>query len=71
MGARLLSHLKRWRRLDGPKANFIMEYGGGPVLDMGEAWRASRKLSGLSSDVTPHTLRHSRATQMMRQRVDP
>ncbi|VIO73839.1 tyrosine-type recombinase/integrase [Bradyrhizobium ivorense] len=70
-GRRLLSHLRRWRRLDGPKAKYVMEYGGGPVLDHGEGWRAARKLAGLSEDVTPHTLRHSRATHMMRQRVDP
>lgn len=71
VGRRLLSHLKRWRRLDGPKATFIMQYGGRPTLDLGEAWRAARKLAKLSTDVTPHTLRHSRATHMMRQRVDP
>lgn len=71
VGSRLLSHLRRWRRLDGAKAKFIMQYGGRPSKDMGGAWRAARILSKLSSDVTPHTLRHSRATHMMRQRIDP
>lgn len=70
IGRRLLSHLARWRRLDGPAATFILQYGARPSRDMGSAWRAARILSGLSADVTPHTLRHSRATHMMRQGVD-
>jgi integrase len=71
IGRRLLSHLRRWKRLDGANARFVLEYGGGPVLDNGSAWRAARVLAKLSPDVTPHTLRHSRATHMMRQRVNP
>jgi integrase len=71
IGRRLLSHLRRWRRIDGRKATFILERGGKASKDMGNAWRAARILSGLSKDVTPHTLRHSRATHMMRPRVDP
>lgn len=70
IGRRLLSHLRRWRRLDGPKARFIIEHGGKPARDMGDGWRAACVLSGLSKDVTPHTLRHSRATHLMRQGKD-
>jgi integrase len=70
MGRRLISHLRRWKRLDGHGAKFILQYGLGPSRDMGSAWRAARILSGLSEDVTPHTLRHSRATHLMRQGVD-
>ncbi|UFW90991.1 tyrosine-type recombinase/integrase [Bradyrhizobium barranii] len=71
MGSRLLSHLRRWRRLDGPDAKYPIQRGGRAARDMGEAWRKTRRLAELSKDVTPHTLRHSRATHMMRQRVDP
>jgi integrase len=71
IGHRLLSHLRRWKRLDGARARYVLEYGGIAVLDNGSAWRAARELAKLPDDVTPHTLRHSRATHMMRQRVNP
>lgn len=71
MGQRLLSHVSRWRRLDGPDAEYPIQHGGKPAGRMADAWRKTRKLAGLSDDVTPHTLRHSRATHLMRQAVDP
>jgi integrase len=70
MGRRLLSHLRRWKRIDGG-ATYLIELGGKPAKDMGLAWGAACEIAGLSDDVTPHTLRHSRATHMMRQGIDP
>lgn len=66
---RLYAHLKRWKRLDGPKAEYIMTFGGKPTSNILTAWNTVREKTGI--DVTPHVLRHSRATHLMRQRVDP
>lgn len=71
IGQRLLSHLRRWKRIDGPKAEYIIQHGQKPAKSMGDAFLKVRKLAGLSDDVIPHTLRHSRATHLMRQAVDP
>jgi integrase len=70
IGSRLLTHLRRWQRLDGPAAVYVISHGGKAVKELGAGWVGVRKLAGLSDDVTPHTLRHSRATHMMRQRVN-
>jgi integrase len=69
VGRRLLAHLRRWRRLDGPNATHLITFGGKPVRDVNDGWARARDRSGLSDDVTVHTLRHSRATHLMRQRV--
>jgi integrase len=71
MGRRLLSHLRRWKRIDGGAYTYLIEHGGQPAQDMGRAWDAVCELAKLPDDVTPHTLRHSRATHMMRQGIDP
>jgi integrase len=71
IGRRLLSHIARWRRLDGHDAKFPIAHGGKAASDIGLGWIAARALAGFSADVIPHTLRHSRATHLMRQAVDP
>jgi integrase len=71
IGPRLLAHLRRWKRLDGPKATHIMTYGGVPVRDINYMWNTIRDKAGMPANVTPHILRHSRATHLMRQGVDP
>lgn len=81
-GRRLLSHLRRWKRLDGPFTRYVMQHAGKPLLNHSHGWDAAKALTvkavserggdpGAWDDVTPHTLRHSRATHMMRQGVDP
>ncbi len=70
-GRRLLSHLRRWRRLDGPEARYIIAFGGKPCRKLSTGFYRARDLAKLSKDVMPHTLRHSRATHLMRQGVDP
>lgn len=69
IGRRLLSHLRRWRRLDGPGAKYVLEFGGKPALSQDTGWVMARNMPGSVPDVTPHTLRHSRCTHLMRQGV--
>jgi integrase len=71
MGARLMAHLKRWKRMDGPKVVYVVNYRGKRIARPVSSWDRVREKAGLPKYVTPHVLRHSRATHMMRQRVDP
>jgi integrase len=59
--ARLLVHLRRWRRLRLiHKA--IVEWNGEPARKINKAFRSVRKVAGLGPEVVPHTLRHTCAT---------
>lgn len=49
----------------------LVSWKGGPVASVRRSWEAAISLSGLGSDVTPHVLRHTRATWMMQSGVDP
>lgn len=72
LGARILAHLRRWRRLDGGRCPYVVQYRGKPILDaFRSSWERARKRAQLPAGVTPHTLRHTRATWMMQNRVDP
>ncbi len=70
MGARLMAHLKRWKRIDGKNAIYVVNWRGKRVLRLDDSWKHARGLAELPEYITPHILRHSRATHMMRQRVD-
>lgn len=71
LGARILTHLRRWRRLDGPKAKHIVHYNGRPIADaFRTSWPNAVTRAGLPVTVTPHTLRHTRATWLMMAGVD-
>jgi len=71
VGKRLLAHLRRWKRLDGDAGDCIVNYKGEPILRPLKSWERARIQAGLPEYVTPHILRHSRATHMLRQGVDP
>ncbi|RRI03945.1 hypothetical protein EH240_09345 [Mesorhizobium tamadayense] len=43
---------------------------GRPIQKIRKPWYAARKFAGLKRSVTPHILRHSRATWMMQQGID-
>lgn len=69
LGRRILSHLRRWKRLDGDIK--LVCYFTGPnhpgireVEDPHGAWKKAIEAAGLPG-VTRHTLRHTRATWMM------
>jgi integrase len=70
MGKRLLAHMRRWRRLDGKDAEFVVAYRGKPIRRPIRSWERARKAAKLPAYITPHILRHTRATNLMRQGVD-
>lgn len=71
MGMRLMAHLKRWKRMDGKGAEHIITFNGKPIKRPIRTWNKVRKAAKLPTYITPHVLRHTRATNMMQQRKDP
>lgn len=71
MSERLTAHLKRWRRLDGKDVEYVVNYRGKRIARPVSSWERVREKAGLPEYVTPHILRHSRATTMMRAGVNP
>lgn len=69
LGQRILAHLRRWHRQDGGQGH-IIQYDGRPVRKLRRSWSGATARAGLK-DVSPHTLRHTRATWLMQNRVDP
>lgn len=69
LGARILAHLRRWKRIDAGKVKWIVNYHGRKLADPHDSWRKAVKRAGLKG-VTPHTLRHTRATWLMQSGVD-
>ena len=69
LGQRILAHLRRWHRLDGGNG-YIINYEGRRVKKLRRSW-ASAALRAKLEAVSPHTLRHTRATWMMQAKVDP
>ena len=49
----------------------IVAWKGGAIASVRRSWENAIELSGLGDDVTPHVLRHTRATWMMQRAVDP
>jgi integrase len=83
LGRKLLSHLRRWHRIDqaarsqlaaGSNADrylSVVHYDGERVTKIRRAWASAVELAGLGPEVTPHILRHTRATWLMQNAVDP
>lgn len=65
LGARILSHLRRWARTQ-QIASYVVEWEGSPVASIKTGFGRAVKIAGLGGGVSPHTLRHSRATHMKR-----
>ncbi|MBA5778164.1 tyrosine-type recombinase/integrase [Stappia sp. F7233] len=71
---RLLAHMARWKRMDGWEADrtglrYIVHYYGKPVVKENKAFRSAIAAAGLSDDVTPHILRHTRGTWLAQRNV--
>lgn len=67
MARRLIAHMARWKRLDGwtpdhAGLRYAVHYQGERIIKPNKAFRSAIAAAGLSSDVTPHILRHTRGT---------
>jgi len=70
LGRRILGHLKRWRRIDG-NTKHVVHYNGQQItFGLRHSFETAVKEAGLDG-VTPHIMRHSRATWLMQKGVDP
>ena len=70
MGKRLLAHMRRWRRLDSAGSTvYVVNFRGKRIARPVSSWERVRLAAGLPGYVVPHTLRHSRATHMLKQGV--
>lgn len=70
LGSRIQAHLRRWRRMDG-SCPFICHYNGQRIRKLRRSWDTAVARAGLDLAVTPHTLRHTRATWLMQAGIDP
>jgi integrase len=79
LAAGILAHVRRWWRIDAMSVGnepelirplFICHYNGGRVIKLRRSWQAAVGRAGLDGKVTPHTLRHTRATWLMRDGVN-
>jgi integrase len=70
LGRKILGHLRRWKRRDGAAA-WVVHFDGRPIKRFSTTWWPAVKRAGLGQDVTPHTLRHTRATWLLQRGVDP
>jgi integrase len=61
---RLMSHLRRWDRLD-QGLRYVVNYRGAAIIKPNKAFRSAVTAAGLSSKVTPHVLRHTRGTWLV------
>ena len=69
--ARLLPHLRRWRKRDLAEGiTYVVHYRGVGVGKLRRSWERVRKLAGLGPDVVPHTCRHTAATWQMQAGTD-
>ncbi len=67
---RLLAHLRRWKRLDRDRGPVVHGSQGEAIKRIEKAFRTCRAKAGLSADVVPHVLRHTRATWLIQRGVD-
>lgn len=67
ISARLARLMRRWKR-DG--CEHVIHYNGKPVKKLKRVWAYAVKAAKLEG-VTPHTLRHTRATWLMQEGVEP
>lgn len=63
-----MAHIRRWRD-SGECHQFAVEWHARPVKSIKTGFAAAVKKAGLGGGVSPHTLRHSRATHMMQDGV--
>lgn len=67
ISVRLARLLRRWKRDGCP---YVIHYHGKPVKTLKRVWSYAVKAAGLKG-VSPHTLRHTRATWLMQEGIEP
>lgn len=67
--SRLLAHVRRWHR-QGIARSHVVEWNGRPVGEVNKGFAAAVRAAGLPPEVTPHALRHTAATWLMRAGCD-
>jgi integrase len=65
VGRRLLAFLRRWHRADGGGNGHVVHIAGQRITHLMRSWASATVAAGLGPDVTPHVLRHTRATWLM------
>jgi integrase len=70
LGNRILTHLRRWERADAGQVTYLCHYNGERVTKLRRSWAGAVKRAGLGPEVTPHVMRHTRATWLMLAGVD-
>lgn len=74
--SRLMAHLRRWQQLDDGAGHVIRyksirrQCDGHGMTRIEKAFRGARNAAALGPEVTPHILRHTRATWLMQAGVD-
>ena len=71
MARRLIAHLKRWKRMDGKGAEYVISFKGKRIKRPVSSWERVRVAAKLPEYITPHILRHTRATIMLKAGVAP
>lgn len=66
---RLKFWLKLWQRVDKGVSEHVVHLHGKKVTKLRRSWITTREQAGLPDDITPHTLRHSRATHLMKNKA--
>ena len=67
---RLARLLRLWKRQDKGKSKWVIHYDGRSVKKLKRSWALACQKAKLKG-VTPHTLRHTRATWLMQEGVEP
>lgn len=70
LGRRILAHLKRWRRIDGKNAKSVVHYNGQKITKLRRSFSGAVEAAKLKG-VSPHILRHTRATWLMKEGIAP
>lgn len=70
MGKALVRILRRWKKMDGEDQEYVCHYLGGMITKLRRSWGSAMRRTKLEGKVSPHTLRHTRATWMMQAGVD-
>jgi integrase len=68
---RLLTHMRRWRRMDQARGiNAVIHFNGEPILRVKTSFQSCVIDAGLAREISPHWMRHTSATWLMEKKAD-